>query len=435
MKPEARLSAAIAILSEIHTQRRPASDSLTEWGRRSRFAGAKDRASIAGLVYDALRCQASAALQMEDESPRAIVLGMLRQTRGLKVNEISALTTGEGYAPSPLTQKERTHLDQDPLSLQGPLAALTNIPEWMLPSFSRVFPNPEHLFSEGRALTHRAPLDLRVNTLKTSRDALLKELAHYHPLSTPHSPWGIRIIPSIDSPPPSVQSEQVFIKKGHFEIQDEGSQLTVLLSPIQPGMQVIDLCAGAGGKTLALAALMENKGQIYATDVAPQRLSAIYNRLTRSGVRNTQVRAPKGRFTDPNVPDPLADLKDKKVDAVFIDAPCTGTGTWRRNPDAKWRLTSSSLRMRHNEQASILDRATQYIKPGGYIIYVTCSFLMEENEDIIHAFLDRHPSFTPFHTSKIHNFPLYHHNYGVLLSPGKTGTDGFYFCVLRQKTE
>jgi 16S rRNA (cytosine967-C5)-methyltransferase len=261
---------------------------------------------------------------------------------------------------------------------------------------------------------------------------VLNGLAHYHSQATPLSPWGVRISPDLNAPPPSVQSEPLFIKKGFFEVQDEGSQLAVLLSPIQPGMQVIDLCAGAGGKTLALAALMENKGQIYATDVSPQRLKAIYDRLTRAGVRNVQVRAPKGRLTHENTLDPLADLENQKVDAVLLDAPCTGTGTWRRNPDAKWRLSPSSLLMRQQEQAAILNRATQYVKLGGHIIYVTCSLLMEENEDIIQAFLERHPQFKAVHPPHASKLPVYTYPHGVLLSPAKTGTDGFYICILRR---
>ena len=200
-------------------------------------------------------------------------------------------------------------------------------------------------------------------------------------IETPLSPLGLRIAPSEDGRGPAVQSEPEFIK-GWIEIQDEGSQLAALLSGVKPGEQVVDLCAGGGGKTLALAAMMENHGQIYATDADARRLAPIHDRLTRAGVRNVQVRTPRAKA------DAVTDL-DGKIDCVLVDAPCTGIGTWRRNPDAKWRLRPGSLETRLKEQAAVLDRAATLVRPGGRIVYITCSILPEENDDALAALMER----------------------------------------------
>ena len=257
-------------------------------------------------------------------------------------------------------------------------------PEWLDPSFAAVF--GEARAEEGAALSSRATLDLRVNLLKSDRDAELAELAEYHPEPTGWSPWGLRIRTAPGAKSPAVQSEPAFIK-GHIEIQDEGSQLAASLSGAMPGEQVVDLCAGAGGKTLALAAMMGNKGQIYATDTDKRRLAPIHARLERAGARDVQVRTPRGAA------ETLDDLEGS-IDLVLIDAPCTGTGSWRRNPDAKWRLRPGALDQRRKDQAVALDRAVPLLKAGGRIAYVTCSVLEEENGAQIREFLNRHGEFS-----------------------------------------
>ena len=224
-----------------------------------------------------------------------------------------------------------------------------------------------------QALATRAPLDIRANTLKATREQVQDGLAHLAPVWTPHSPVGLRVALGEDGRGPALHSEPEFLK-GWFEIQDEGSQLAALLTGVKPGEQVVDLCAGAGGKTLAMAALMANKGQIHATDTDARRLAPIHERLARAGARNVQVRTPRGRA------DAVADL-DGTADCVLVDAPCTGSGTWRRNPDSKWRLRPGSLEVRRKEQDAVLDRAARLVRPGGRIVYVTCSVLPEENDD------------------------------------------------------
>ncbi len=428
MTPAARLSAAIEVFADIETRRRPAADALKDWGLAHRFAGSKDRAAIASLVYDALRRKASAAWIMGEATPRAVLLGMLRLQRGQDVETIAALCSGERFAPAPLSDEERDRLARGTLD-GAPAHVAGDFPEWLGPSLSRAF--ADETIAELQALARRAPLDIRVNALKTDRDRVAAALAHLDVAPTPHSPWGLRIRTGEDGRGPALQSEPEFIK-GWFEIQDEGSQLAALLAAAKPGEQVVDLCAGAGGKTLALAAAMQNKGQIYATDLDARRLAPIHERLARAGVRNVQVRTPRGKA------DAVADLEGK-IDCVLVDAPCSGSGTWRRNPDAKWRLRPGSLDARRKEQAGALERAARLVKPGGRIVYVTCSLLPEENDEAVAAFLDRHDEFLP--EPELEHSPelptglsdaVRPGSLGIQMSPRRTGTDGFYVSILRQ---
>jgi len=428
--PSARLSAAIEVLADIETHRRPAADALKDWGLSHRFAGSKDRAAIASLVYDALRRKASAAWLMGEATPRATVLGMLKLQRGHDVQQIAALCSGERFAPGPLSDEERQRLATTTLD-GAPDAVAGDFPEWIEPSLRKLFGSD--VVPELQALAARAPLDLRVNTLKATREEAHDALPHLGAVETPYSPLGLRVQPSDDGRGPAVQSEPEFIK-GWIEIQDEGSQLAALLSGAAPGEQVIDLCAGGGGKTLALAAMMENRGQIYATDADARRLAPIHERLTRAGVRNVQVRTPRGGA------DALSDL-DGQADLVLVDAPCTGCGTWRRNPDAKWRLRPGSLSARQKEQAAVLDRAAALVKPGGRIVYITCSILPDENDDAIASFRSRSPEFDAVLSGEIVAAAglsgladaVRATEYGLQMTPLRTGTDGFYLAGLRRK--
>jgi len=285
---------------------------------------------------------------------------------------------------------------------------------------------------EGAALASRAPLDLRVNTLKADRDKAAEMLAELKPELAHWSPWGLRIWLSAEARSPAIYAEPAYLK-GVIELQDEGSQLAALFSGAKAGEQVLDLCAGAGGKTLALAAMMENKGQIFATDDDKRRLAPIYDRLKRSGARNVQVRTPK------SVGDAIADLTGR-CDLVLIDAPCTGTGAWRRNPDAKWRMRPGAFELRQKEQAEILDSAVPLLKAGGRIAYITCSVLDEENGVQVRSFLARHPEFSvrpPVDMAGAlgeHASPFGKaarlSNDGILMTPRTTETDGFFVSVL-----
>jgi 16S rRNA (cytosine967-C5)-methyltransferase len=426
MTPGARVAAATEILDDIIARRRPAQDALKDWGLAHRFAGSKDRAAIGGIVFHALRRKASAAWVMQEETPRAIVLGALYLQRALSVGEIASLYSGEGHSPPPLSERERERLSAANLE-RAPLHVAADIPEWLSPHFAAAF--GERAIEEGRALAERAPIDLRVNTLKATRDEALAALAHIDAQPTPFSPVGLRISPGADGRGPALNAEPAYAK-GLIEIQDEGSQLAALFCATKPGEQVLDFCAGGGGKTLALAAEMENRGQIYATDTDGRRLMLIYARLERANVRNVQVRAPRG------VMDIVGDLRER-CDLVLIDAPCTGTGTWRRNPDAKWRIRPGALAERIKAQDELLARATDFLKPGGRIVYVTCSVLRDENEDRVSTFLERHLDFAlqsadamiaRAHLPGLQSFAT--NNVGLRLSPATTHTDGFYIAML-----
>jgi 16S rRNA (cytosine967-C5)-methyltransferase len=431
MTPGARLAAAIEVLSDIGARRRPAPDALKDWGLSHRFAGSGDRAGIAGLVYDGLRRRASSAWLMGEDTPRAVLLGMLARERGLDVDAIARLADGSGYAAAPLSDAERAKLAAADLSGAPPHVA-GDYPGWLDPHLAKVFGDGR--VEEGAALASRAPLDLRANTLKASRDEAAKSLADLAPEPTRWSPNGLRIKLRADAKSPAVHAEFAYLK-GLVEIQDEGSQLAALLAGAKPGEQVLDLCAGGGGKTLALAAAMGGKGQLYATDDDKRRLAPIHARLERAGARNVQVRAPKSIGTE------LADLEGR-MDLVLIDAPCTGIGAWRRNPDAKWRVRPGALEVRIKEQQAVLERAAGLVKPGGRIAYVTCSVLDEENSGQIRAFAGLHPDFSvekPAEVVKALGERAYLFgravlvsNEGLLMTPRRTDTDGFFVSVLRR---
>jgi 16S rRNA (cytosine967-C5)-methyltransferase len=432
MTPSARLSAAIEVFADIEARRRPAADVLKDWGLAHRFAGSGDRAAIAGLVYDALRRKSSAAWLMGEATPRAVLIGMLRRERGLDVTAIAALCSGARYAPAPLTEGEIAALASEALA-DAPAHVQGDYPDWLDAPLTRVF--GEERAAEGAALASRAPLDLRVNTLAAEREAVLPKLAHLGAEAARWSPIGLRIRLAADAKNPAVHAEPVFLK-GEIEIQDEGSQLAALLAGAKPGEQVVDLCAGAGGKTLALAAAMENRGQIYATDTDKRRLAPIHERIARAGARNIQVRTPRGAA------DVLGDIAGR-ADLVLIDAPCTGIGTWRRNPDAKWRIRPGALAERLKQQQAALERAVGLLKPGGRIAYVTCSVLAEENGDQVRAFAGRHPDFSVEKPANVINLlgeraylfsrAVLISDEGLLMTPRRTDTDGFFVSLVRRQ--
>jgi 16S rRNA (cytosine967-C5)-methyltransferase len=432
MTPAARLSAAIELIDTIDTERVPAAKALKEWGTAHRFAGSGDRAAISGLVWDVLRRRASSAWIMGEDTSRARVLGMLKLERQLETDAIAALCDGGRFAPSPLSAAERTALTSHSLEA-APAPIAGDYPEWLDPHLNDVF--GDERVAEATAMASRAPLDLRVNTLKAKREKVLASTGHLGTTATPWSPIGLRIELGADARNPGIHAEETFIK-GLIEVQDEGSQLAALLSAAKPGEQVIDLCAGAGGKTLALAAQMQGKGRLIATDHDKRQLAPIHERLSRAGVHNCEVRTPKGES------EVLSDIK-ASADLVLIDAPCTGTGTWRRNPDAKWRMRPGALEIRLKDQIEVLDRATHLVKPGGRIAYITCSVLPAENNHQIVAFLARHPEFVvvpPSETvaalwDRAEDFAAatLQSPEGLLMTPRRTGTDGFFVSVLKKR--
>lgn len=431
MRVAGRIAAAIEVLTAIDNEHRPAADALSDWGRTHRFAGSGDRSAIGSLVYDVLRRRLSLAAQMRDASPRALALAAAMQAYDLTADGVAAAADGSEHAPPPLSPDERAGLDAS-VPADTDAATAADIPAWLAPSLHRVF--GARLVAEGQAMARRAPVDLRVNTLKADRDKVLKALARHGAQPTPLSALGVRIPPPAGSArAPHVEGETAH-GKGWFEVQDEGSQIAAAMAGAGPRLQVLDLCAGAGGKTLALAAAMQNTGQIYAYDADRRQLRPIFERLKRAGARNVQV-------LDGGDQAALAAL-GPRFDAVLIDAPCTGSGTWRRRPDSKWRLKPEALVERQKQQEAVLEEGAGLVKPGGRLVYVTCSLLPEENGDRIAAFLGAHGDFVlkPYADAWRRNLPgeppasADGGTGGLLLTPAMHGTDGFYIAVLERRT-
>ncbi len=428
MRPGGRLAAAIEVLSDIERHHRPATEALKDWGVSHRFAGSGDRAAIGNLVYDALRWRQSTAWLMGEQTPRALALGTAARLNPEGARGLARQIEGDPHAPSALTSSERGRLDEADLA-EAPDHVRADVPEWLVPGFVRAF--GDDWISEGAALALRPPLDVRVNRLKAERAKVRQALARFGVIETPYAPDGLRIAATAgDRRHPNIQVEPSF-RKGWFEVQDEGSQLAAILANAKPGEQVLDLCAGAGGKTLALSATMANKGQIFASDRDRTRLAPIFERLRRAGTRNVQVREASAH---------LDDLLDR-MDLVLVDAPCTGTGVWRRRPEAKWRLNQRALDARVAEQSALLLDAAAFVKPGGRLVYVTCSVLPEENDDRIEAFLQASTAFRPVApdaaisgaevTIALAEAARISAN-GMLLSPAKSGTDGFFVAILER---
>ena len=423
MRDGGRLSAAIEILTEVETRHRPVKLALKTWGDASRFAGSKDRAWISGLVLDVLRRRRSLAWRMGDDTPRAAALCALHILWSWPVERIAEAAADTPHGPGPLTNAERAALIQPRDMADAPAPVRGDYPDWLEASFARAFGDEAAL--QGEMLAERAPVDLRVNTLKTDPEQALKALAPLNAEPTGVLPNALRIA----APDPSQRSQSLeavpAFSKGWFEVQDLASQIAAEAAGNIKGAQVLDLCAGGGGKTLALAAAMANTGQIYAYDSEARRLADTVRRSERAGVRNLQVRSPI-------YPDALEGLGGA-MDVVFIDAPCTGTGAWRRHPDTKWRLKPATLKQRMADQDEVLDRAVTFLKPGGRLVYVTCSILPEEDEDRVSAFLKRQPD---FHVAPATDSPkLVQHltDEGYLrLSPYSSGTDGFFVAVLQR---
>jgi 16S rRNA (cytosine967-C5)-methyltransferase len=416
-----RIEAAIRVLTEIETARRPARLALKAWSDSARYAGSGDRAFVAGLVLDALRRRRSAAWRLDEDSPRGAVLGVLALHWNWPPNRIAAAFAEAPHGPGALNPGECARLSA-PLDLSGaPDAVAADLPDWLAPSFARVFGDRVRL--EGDALARRAPVDLRVNTLKSDPARALKAAGPLGAHPVPGLPLALRLDPPAAAERiPSVESLPEFVK-GWMEVQDAGSQLAAACAGEVKGLQVLDLCAGGGGKTLALAAAMGSTGQIYAYDSDARRLADTVRRAERAGVRNLQVRTPLR-------PDPLKDLEGR-MDLVFIDAPCSGSGAWRRHPDTKWRLTPEALALRQADQDSVLDAGVAFVRPGGRLVYVTCSVLAEENEDRVAAFLGQHRDFRVLPaTDDPHWLPRLTAEGYLRLTPASSDTDGFFVAVL-----
>lgn len=430
VSPSARLQAILDLLNEIDRVQRPADAVVSGWFRERRHLTTAERGFILEQVYTLLRHHARLgwwlARHGREDTPRNRMLAFLVLDGKKTREQMFALFSGGKLAPAPLADHEKTLLAK----LQGctiehpsmPDEVRLECPDWAAAALRRRF--GDGLAREMRAMLEPAPLDLRVNPIKTSRDAALAALRELglKPEPARLAPYGIRV-----QERPSL-SKITLLRTGELEIQDEGSQLVALVVDARPGERVVDFCAGAGGKTLAIAAQMANKGRVIACDVLEGRLKRAADRFRRAGLHNIETR-------------PLANERDRWVkrhkgsfDRVLVDAPCSGTGTWRRNPDARWRVLGPGLEHLLPLQASILDSAARLVRPGGRLVYATCSLLFEENEEQVAAFLATHPDFevvslreaAPDITGSAH--PDY-----LALTPARHDMDGFFAAVLRRK--
>ncbi len=431
MRMAGRVAAAIAILDDFDQRRVPLKTAIADWARGARYAGAKDRAAISGLCLDILRRRKSLSASMGEESPRAAMLAHLRLDQTMAPEVIAALFAEAPHGAGVLSEAESGKLSAIVRACVG------DYPDWLEPHVQRAFGDRAAL--ELAAFAERADIDLRLNTLKAAPDKALGALETVGAAAAPFLKTAARIAaPASEERAPSVTVIPAF-NKGWVEVQDLGSQIAAAAAGAVKGAQVLDLCAGGGGKTLALAAMMENKGQLYAYDSDARRLQPLYERARRAGVRNVQI-------VNPSTDKALLETLAGRMDVVFIDAPCTGSGTWRRHPDTKWRLTDAQLQRRMEEQDAVLNEAARFVKPGGRLVYVTCSFLMEENEDRLAVFLAAHPAFSQsravdailasglLRDGAISLIAACATPAGALrLTPARVRTDGFFMATLARR--
>jgi 16S rRNA (cytosine967-C5)-methyltransferase len=422
MTPGARLAAAIEVLTEVFARGAAADRVLTSWGRAHRFAGSKDRAAIGERVYSVLRRRNECAYRMGgDEGPRALVIGSLAVVDQFAIDAIDELLQNGSHAPGALTPEERAALERSQALPAEPWVRF-NYPQWLHAEFAAAFGT--RLEAEMAALGLRAPLDLRVNTLRAKPADALAELARegIESKASRYAPACLRVVPGNDAKVTKLEAYE----SGRVEVQDEASQIAVLLSGAKRGDTVIDLAAGAGGKSLALAAMMQNRGRIFACDFDQARLAPLPARAERAGATIIE------RAGDPyELPRPPAG-----ADVVFVDAPCSGSGTWRRNPEAKWTLTPAKLDAYRAAQARLLDRAAELCAESGRVVFATCSLLPSEGPEQIAAFLTRHPkwvvkSATDAWIAAAPTAPPTGLQRFGLLTPAQDGSDGFFVAVLQ----
>jgi len=376
MTPAARHSAAIELIDTIDTQRVPAAKALKEWGTAHRYAGSGDRAAISGLVWDVLRRQASSAYLMNDDSPRARVLGMLKLERGMDVEAIAALCDGGRFAPVPLSDAERAALTSRSVA-DAPAHIAGDYPEWLDPHLAKVF--AEDRVAEATAMASRAPLDLRVNTLKGTRQQLIERLATEGVVSTP-ARWSPDLVWVEGHHSPGALAA---FKEGWCTVQDESEALVCRLVAPVTHERLLDLCAAPGGKCTHLAELMGDEGEVWAMERAEPRVASLEATVARLGTHAVHVVQGDGRTYDFPMP----------FDRVLVDAPCSGLGVLGRRADARWRKGPEMLAEMPPLQLELLAAGGHRARPGGILVYSVCSFEPEETDGVVERFLKQHPQF------------------------------------------
>jgi 16S rRNA (cytosine967-C5)-methyltransferase len=434
MTPAGRLQAAIDLLAAVAAEaRRPADAIANDFFRSRRYIGGGDRRAVSDLAWGAIRQKLRLDWHLArvgaGATPRMALATHLLLVEGWPPQKLAGHYTGDRFAPAPFAAEEIEairRLSGTPLlHPEMPEGVRLNLPDWALPGLRARF--GDALPEEAAAMEASAPLDLRANLLRTGRAearlALAAEGIAAEP--TPLSPWGLRIA---DRKP--VGATKVF-QDGLVEVQDEGSQLIALLTDARPGMRVADYCAGAAGKTLALAATMGNRGHIVACDVSAPRLEGAGRRLRRAGVDNAERHLLAAG-------DKWRKRRGRSFDRVLVDAPCTGTGTWRRNPDARLRTTATDLAELTAKQSVIMDEASDLVRPGGRLVYATCSLLPDEDEMQVERFLARHPDFVALPLAALWaelrpEVAAPSEGPYMALSPARHGTDGFFAAVLERR--
>jgi len=435
MTPGARAQMTIDILDGLAQSRQPADRFVERWFRQRRFAGSGDRNYISDFVFAILRRWGElawlAGRENGGEAHRDLVIAGLARLQDWDEAAFDKAFDGESHRAAALTAAERALLgrivDQPEPPADMPISAQGSFPDWLTAELEARF--GDNLKAEMAVMNDRAPVDLRVNTLKTDRESAQAALAAegIEAEATALSPLGLRLVGRR-----RVTATEAF-KSGLVEVQDEAAQLASLIVAAEAGQQIGDVCAGAGGKTLALAAMMDNQGQIHAWDVDAPRLEQLQVRLQRAGVRNVQSK----RVTSGSGPDYAALIG--KLDRVLVDAPCSGTGTWRRNPETKWRLDRETLDRQIARQRDLLVHFAELVKPGGQLIYATCSVLDCEGEEQIDWFTTRRPDFKVVPIADVWRDTIgtpcpFDGDY-LNLSPAANGTDGFFAAVLVRDSE
>ena len=411
------LAHACAALDLILTFNEAADGVLSRYFRANPELGSQDRAFIAESTFGVLRRKRLLEAVSEQSAGRGLLLSYLVRVVGVSIRQLAAvLQPEEGELLGAIKAHDTRHL---------PLAVQLDLPDWLCERLQTQMSEAD-LLALARALQQPAPLDLRINTLRATREEVIAKLGadNINAIATPYSPIGVRL----DSKP-ALNKNRLFVA-GKIEVQDEGSQLLGFLLAPTRHETVVDFCAGAGGKTLMLGAMMHSQGRLYAFDVSEKRLANLKPRLKRSGLSNIH----------PHLIQSENDTKIKrlagKIDRVLVDAPCSGLGTLRRNPDLKWRQSPTSVAELSAKQTSILESAARLVKVGGRLVYATCSLLREENEDIVNAFLERHPEFgfvNPDELLARYEIPLTTGRF-FKLSPVVHHTDGFFAAVLTRQS-